>query len=123
MTTGGSGIPFGAQPSHHVRDHTIEQPFYFRTPGASTYLFETWGVRRSPRTLAKQRCVGGNGPPFRKVGRDVVYERGALDGWAAIQISETSFRNTAEAKAATTSHNHQNPADETAATNGGRVAA
>ncbi len=79
---------------------TIDQPLYFRTPPASVYLFEVWGIRRSPRTLAKQRCVGGNGPPFRKVGRDVVYERGALDGWAALQISETSFQNTAEAKAA-----------------------
>jgi hypothetical protein len=32
-------------------------------------------------SLAKLRCVGG-GPPFREVGRDVIYEAGDLDGWA-----------------------------------------
>lgn len=99
-----------------------DQPLYYRTPGASAYLRDVWGVRRSPRTLAKERCTGSGGPPFRKVGRDVIYEKGALDGWAAVQISETSFQNTAEAKAAANPV-HKNTVDEKAASRGGHVTA
>jgi hypothetical protein len=37
--------------------------------------------RLSPRTLEKWR-VEGNGPPFRKFGRKVVYAESDLESWA-----------------------------------------
>jgi hypothetical protein len=41
-------------------------------------------------TLAKMRCCGG-GPEFLKLGRRVVYEREAIDGWlAARRVQSTS---------------------------------
>ena len=48
---------------------------------ASAYLRERHAIRRTAAPLAKLRCVGG-GPPFRKVGRDVIYDAGDLDAWA-----------------------------------------
>ena len=38
-------------------------------------------LRLSPRTLEKQRVVGG-GPPFRKFGRRVLYDQADLQKWA-----------------------------------------
>ena len=38
-------------------------------------------LRLSPRTLEKQRVLGG-GPRFRKFGRRVMYAMGDLDAWA-----------------------------------------
>ncbi|WP_103098861.1 helix-turn-helix domain-containing protein [Novosphingobium guangzhouense] len=38
-------------------------------------------LRLSPRTLEKQRVVGG-GPPFRKFGRRVLYAQADLQKWA-----------------------------------------
>jgi hypothetical protein len=49
---------------------------------ASAYLLAQHGIRRKPATLATLRSRGG-GPPFRKAGRDVIYEPADLDGWAA----------------------------------------
>jgi hypothetical protein len=49
---------------------------------ASAYLLAQHGIRRKPATLATLRSRGG-GPPFRKVGRDVIYEAADLDAWAA----------------------------------------
>jgi hypothetical protein len=45
--------------------------FLTRTEAAE-YLGETWGIRRSPKTLQKLASVGG-GPVFRKIGRHPVY--------------------------------------------------
>jgi hypothetical protein len=39
-------------------------------------------LKLSPRTLEKLR-VGGGGPPFRKLGRRVVYALADLEEWAA----------------------------------------
>jgi hypothetical protein len=36
----------------------------------------------APATLAKMRCLGGS-PEFLRLGRKIVYERGALDLWVA----------------------------------------
>lgn len=52
-----------------------------RRDEASIYLFETYGIRRSRATLAKQAVTGG-GPKFRKAGHAVLYEIADLDAWA-----------------------------------------
>ena len=61
---------------------------------ASRYLNDAWGIRRTPKTLAKLAVVGG-GPAFRKDGRFPLYEPDSLDEWACEQLSE-SVRSTAE---------------------------
>ncbi len=48
-------------------------------------------LRLSPRTLEKQRVIGG-GPKFRKFGRRVMYAVADLDTWAA----ERSFETTSD---------------------------
>lgn len=53
---------------------------------ASRYLAEVWAIQRTPKTLAKLRCLGG-GPAFQKAGRDVVYPRASLDAWAQSLLS------------------------------------
>ena len=44
------------------------------TEEAAAYL------RLSPKTLVKNRCIGGS-PPFFKAGRRVIYDRADLDRW------------------------------------------
>jgi predicted DNA-binding transcriptional regulator AlpA len=39
-------------------------------------------LRLSPRTLERHR-LNGTGPTYIKLGRRVVYKRGAIDAWAA----------------------------------------
>ena len=46
-------------------------------------------LRLSPRTLEKQRVLGG-GPRFRKFGRRVMYAVADLDAWAADRSFETT---------------------------------
>ena len=48
-------------------------------------------LRLSPRTLEKQRVLGG-GPRFRKFGRRVMYAVADPDAWAA----ERSFESTSD---------------------------
>lgn len=48
---------------------------YLTNDEAAEYL------RLSPRTLEKQRVIGG-GPKFRKFGRRVMYAASDLDAWA-----------------------------------------
>ncbi|NWK95804.1 hypothetical protein DM806_08965 [Sphingobium lactosutens] len=48
-------------------------------------------LRLSPRTLEKQRVVGG-GPPFRKFGRRVLYAQADLQKWA----EDRRFDNTSQ---------------------------
>lgn len=58
----------------------------YNPQGASDYL-KTKGIARSPKTLAKLRCVGG-GPKFRKLGRSVLYEDKSLDEWVKGLLSD-----------------------------------
>jgi hypothetical protein len=51
------------------------QPRYLNNTEAAAYL------KLSPRTLEKQRVVGG-GPRFRKFGSRVMYAIADLDAWA-----------------------------------------
>ena len=48
-------------------------------------------LRLSPRTLEKQRVIGG-GPKFRKFGRRVMYAVADLDAWA----DQRSFEATSD---------------------------
>ncbi|MGY8819986.1 MAG: helix-turn-helix domain-containing protein [Pseudomonadales bacterium] len=47
-------------------------------------------LRLSPRTLEKQRVIGG-GPRFRKFGRRVMYALADLRAWADERCFETTF--------------------------------
>ena len=65
-----------------------------RREAASRYLDDTWGIGRTPNTLAKLAVIGG-GPMFRKDGRFPLYEADDLDDWARHQLSPP-VRSTAE---------------------------
>ncbi len=61
-------------------------------------------LRLSPRTLEKQRVVGG-GPKFRKFGRRVMYAVADLDAWAdARSFDATSDLEYAERHGADSRH-------------------
>lgn len=47
-------------------------------------------LRLSPRTLEKQRVIGG-GPRFHKFGRRVMYALTDLEAWAGERSFETTF--------------------------------
>ena len=57
---------------------------YLTNDEAATFL------RLSPRTLEKQRVIGG-GPRFRKFGRRVMYAVSDLDAWADARTFEATF--------------------------------
>jgi hypothetical protein len=79
--------------------HAVErrpQPLLRRTD-ASRYLAQTWGIGRSPATLAKYAVMGG-GPLFYKAGRWPLYSAVDLDAWAQELIGEP-VRSTAHATA------------------------
>lgn len=59
------------------------QPRYLTNDEAATFL------RLSPRTLEKQRVLGG-GPRFHKFGRRVMYALSDLDAWAASRSFEAT---------------------------------
>lgn len=62
-----------------------QPPRYLTNDEAAVYL------RLSPRTLEKQRVIGG-GPRFRKFGRRVMYAVIDLDAWA----DQRSFEATSD---------------------------
>jgi len=53
---------------------------------ASAYLREEWGIIRTAKTLAKYATVGG-GPPYRKDGKQALYDPADLDAYAASTLS------------------------------------
>jgi hypothetical protein len=59
-------------------------PQYLNNDEAAAFL------RLSPRTLEKQRVIGG-GPRFRKFGRRVIYAQSDLLAWADARCFETTF--------------------------------
>jgi hypothetical protein len=61
---------------------------------ASDYLFEKYGIKRKPVTLAKYATVGG-GPVFRSAGRFPLYDPADLDFWAA-SITSAPKRSTTD---------------------------
>ncbi len=69
-----------------------------RRKEASTYLLETWGISRTPKTLAKLAVIGG-GPPMCYDGRIPLYPVDSLDAWARSILSPL-VNSTAELKVA-----------------------
>lgn len=64
---------------------------YLARREAATLLSEQ-GFPTAPATLEKLASIGG-GPPFRKYGRRVIYDRGELLAWAearARRVTSTS---------------------------------
>ena len=64
----------------------MEKICFVSRKGASTYLIEEWGITRTPKTLAKYATVGG-GPPFRKDGKQALYDPADLDVYAVSLLS------------------------------------
>lgn len=80
-----------ANAPHEARTGEACLPPEFRkrllvTDEAARYVQAIFGVRCKASTLKKMRSTGG-GPAFRKFGRDVFYERSALDAWAEGRLS------------------------------------
>ncbi|EPO9974980.1 helix-turn-helix transcriptional regulator [Pseudomonas aeruginosa] len=71
------------RPAATVSTAAAQPQRYLTNDEAAEYL------RLSPRTLEKQRVIGG-GPRFRKFGRRVMYAVADLDAWAADRSFETT---------------------------------
>jgi hypothetical protein len=71
---------------------------YTRTPGASKYLKDNWGIDRAPTTLDTLRCRSG-GPRFFKFNSTVVYLEDDLDDWAR-ELLGVSLASTSEPRQA-----------------------
>ncbi len=63
---------------------TSPAPRYLTNSEAAAFL------RLSPRTLEKQRVIGG-GPRFHKFGRRVMYALADLEAWTSARSFETTF--------------------------------
>jgi hypothetical protein len=68
---------------------------FLSPPAACEFLLDEYGIKRSPATLAKQRVVGGNAPPFRKANRAILYAVVDLRDWADAQLN-ARYRTTSE---------------------------
>lgn len=70
-----------------------EEPQTLQTGPTPRYLTNNEAaafLRLSPRTLEKQRVIGG-GPRFHKFGRRVMYALTDLEAWASERSFETTF--------------------------------
>jgi len=74
-----------AAPATPLQPAAAQPQRYLTNDEAAEYL------RLSPRTLEKQRVIGG-GPRFRKFGRRVMYAVADLDAWA----DQRSFEATSD---------------------------
>jgi hypothetical protein len=63
-----------------------EEPETVDREGASRRLFEKFGIRFAPQSLANLH-VKGKGPPVRRFGRRPLYPVQALDEWARANMS------------------------------------
>jgi len=64
--------------------HAAQPARYLTNDEAAAFL------RLSPRTLEKQRVIGG-GPRFRKFGRRVMYAAADLEAWADARSFEATY--------------------------------
>ena len=86
--------------SHSDEEMFLSNPSKRRLsrPEASEYLLNEHGIRRKPKTLAKD-VVYGTGPRYRKDGRAVVYDVADLDAFAESRLSDP-VRSSSELGAA-----------------------
>ncbi len=90
--------PYAAHTAAPQPAATAQSARYLTNDEAAHYL------RLSPRTLEKQRVIGG-GPRFRKFGRRVMYAVTDLDAWAdarsfeATSDPEYAERHSADSRA------------------------
>lgn len=90
--------PYAAHTAAPQSAATTQPARYLTNDEAADYL------RLSPRTLEKQRVIGG-GPKFRKFGRRVMYAVADLDAWAdarsfeATSDPEYAERHSADSRA------------------------
>ncbi|HEI6793844.1 MULTISPECIES: helix-turn-helix domain-containing protein [Enterobacteriaceae] len=75
--------PLRPQPAPSATQQPVAPSRYLTNDEAAEYL------RLSPRTLEKQRVIGG-GPRFRKFGRRVMYAVADLDAWADARSFEAT---------------------------------
>ena len=75
--------PYPAPAATQQPAQTTQPARYLTNDEAAEFL------RLSPRTLEKQRVIGG-GPRFRKFGRRVMYAVADLDAWADQRSYETT---------------------------------
>lgn len=68
---------------------------FLSPPEACEFLLEEYGIKRTPATLAKQRVVGGNAPPYRKLNRSIYYSPNDLRDWAEAGLN-TRYRVTGD---------------------------
>jgi hypothetical protein len=62
---------------------------------ACRFLFDNYGIKRTAGTLAKARCVGGNAPRYRRLGRQIYYAESDLRSWAENELA-TAYRTTSD---------------------------
>jgi hypothetical protein len=82
----------GSRHRSAVPTHTDSQSHGSTPPAASVFLNNDEAAQflnLSPRTLEKQRVIGG-GPRFRKFGRRVLYAVTDLEAWANERTCETT---------------------------------
>lgn len=75
--------PAPLRPQPAATQQPVAPSRYLTNDEAAEYL------RLSPRTLEKQRVIGG-GPRFRKFGRRVMYSVADLDAWADARSFEAT---------------------------------
>ncbi len=72
----------------------MTQRKYLPRQEASEYIHNRWGLKYSPKTLAKLACTGG-GPEYQVFGRTPVYLPANIDKWVLSKLSEP-VRSTSE---------------------------
>jgi hypothetical protein len=87
MDPSASVVPSGPAPGHRPN-----RPL--NTPEACQYLLERHGIHRTTKTMNKY-AVTGEGPRFRKAGRNRIYEPPHLDEYAE-SIKSPPVRSTSE---------------------------
>ena len=66
------------------------------TPETCKYLWETWHVKRTPKTMEKYRSKGGGPEPF-YIGTNAFYWPAAVDAWV-LSIKTPNVRSASEAR-------------------------
>jgi hypothetical protein len=68
---------------------------FLTPPETCTFLLDEYGIKRTPATLAKQRVIGGNAPPYRKLNRNIYYSVADLRDWVTTALG-TRRRTTSD---------------------------